>query len=215
MTKKTTKKFVAVPSLKELRALPDGTRLEWVPGYEEHLQYAPEDIKNDRCLRLWHTFRSKRLGGRRVRIEIKSSIWRIPPDKGNALRQRAVFRFRLHGKKLLILRRSQLTMLCIMGFAITDRRHWVVDHIDGNTLNDRPSNLQVISQKENIGRSERVSQSLRLNPHDRTRAAQQRIQWMEERRQQLLNIHAEALAAGDMDLYDIEFDLAVEMNERF
>jgi hypothetical protein len=54
-----------------------------------------------------------------------------------------------------------LTMLCLTGFTIADPRHWVVDHIDGNPLNDRPSNLQVISQSENCKRSEKVREHAR------------------------------------------------------
>ena len=54
-------------------------------------------------------------------------------------------------------------MLCWMGFVISDPRHWVVDHIDGNPLNDQPSNLQVISQSENNRRSEKVIEQARKN----------------------------------------------------
>ena len=57
----------------------------------------------------------------------------------------------------------QLTMLCWMGFAIYDRRHWVVDHIDSNPLNDQPSNLQIISQRENCRRSEKIREQARKN----------------------------------------------------
>ena len=54
-------------------------------------------------------------------------------------------------------------MLCWMGFAIADPRHWVVDHIDGNPLNDRPKNLQIITQSMNLKRSPKVRAHARKN----------------------------------------------------
>ena len=58
---------------------------------------------------------------------------------------------------------NQLTMLCLTGFAIAEPRRYVVDHIDRDTLNDRPSNLQTISQSENCRRSEVFMQTVRQN----------------------------------------------------
>ena len=206
MEKKTIRKFVAVEGQWALHHLPDGTRLEWVPGYEEHLQYAPDDIKNDRCLRLWHTFRSKMHGGRRMRYEIKPTLILFRHDR-NAQRPRVRIEFRLNGK-MQHLYRTHLTMQCIMGFAIADRRHWVVDHINGITVDDRPSNMQVISQLENCRRSVRRSESQKLSPRANKIAADQRRQWMDKRRLQLMAI------MPDADPIDIAFELALEMQEK-
>lgn len=209
-TQETMKKkyqFVEVKNERELNALPDGTRLEWVPGYEEHLQYAPIDLKNDCFLRLWHTFRSTKHGGRRVRIEIKATLNRFRHDR-DKLRPRVTFKFMMEGK-IKYLFRSHVTMRCLTGFAITDPRHWVVDHEDGNTLNDRPSNLQVISQRENCLRSKRYRETRKLSPRAKKLSAEQRQHWMDERRRQLMAIHPDA------DANDIEFELAIDIQEHF
>ena len=199
--------FVEVKNERELNALPDGTRLEWVPGYEEHLQYAPYDLQHDCFLRLWHTFRSKAYGGKRMRKEIKATLTRFRHDR-HKLRPRALFKVFIEGKMMYMFR-SRVTMRCLTGFAIADPRHWVVDHEDGNTLNDRPSNLQVISQRENLRRSKRLREYQKLSPRARKLASEQRQHWMDERRRQLIAIYPYA------DPNDIEFELALDMLEHF
>ena len=83
-------------------------------------------------------------------------------------RRKVYFKFK--GKQHFLLC-SCLTMLCLTGFAVADPRHWVVDHIDGDCTNDRPSNLQVISQRENCLRSPRFRENIRLSPKARRERA--------------------------------------------
>ena len=98
-------------------------------------------------------------------------------------------------------------MLCIMGFAIEDRRHWVVDHVNSNTLDDRPSNLRVISQQENSIRSARYRAAHKLNNAERSRQCKARIERMNKLRLHLMAIMPEA------SKMDIEFEVAQQMLE--
>ena len=116
----------------------------------------------------------------------------------------------------------KLTMLCLTGFAIADPRHWVVDHIDGNPLNDRPSNLQVISQSENCKRSEKVREQARktqkiaaelscgLNNQQRHEAALKR---RAERERLLAEPHVVSVASANPDIettVDLQIDLQLD-----
>lgn len=143
------------------RALPDRHHklLRDVPGWEGVLFYDPLDIQMDRPLRFYHRFYSILLGRTIIMAltaythDFQACCRKRYPNAQPQLRWR--IRFAHKGKTVNVLC-STLTMLCVTGFAIADRRHWVVDHIDGNPQNDRPSNLQVISQRENLLRSEKV-----------------------------------------------------------
>ena len=97
-------------------------------------------------------------------------------------------------------------MLAYMGFAIADRRHYVIDHINNITLDDRPSNLQVITQRENLLRSERRRETLHLSPKEKKRQREERVAYMDRLRQQLRAIHPDA------DPIDIEIEVTLELN---
>ena len=104
---------------------------------------------------------------------------------------------------------SILTELCRTGSAIADRRHWFVDHIDGNPMNDRPSNLQVISAHENIRRSERAKANLKLSNAERRRRCQERQARIEELRRQVIRA-----MPPDASRMDVEMEVALIIQER-
>ena len=186
--KKKISPFVEVKTLKELNALPDGTRLEWVPGYEEHLQYAPYDIQHDCFLRLWHTFRSKKYGGKRMRKEIKATLKRYRNNR-HKLRPRARFVFKKNGKNTELYR-SHMTMRCYTGFEITDPKEYVVDHIDRVTLNDKPSNLRVTTPEENTNSSEVRKFFNTFSPKTKRLIWQARYAWFTKRKRAIMNCMA-------------------------
>ena len=127
-----------------------------VPAWDGVLYYDPLDIQLDRPLTFYRRLHHRRLG--EIRYPLKS--WKkdvTSSYRKKGVRAKPMFRefIKIRRKGTLIpLYVSQLTMHCMMGFTIADPRHWVVDHIDGDTLNNRPSNLQVITQSENLRRSE-------------------------------------------------------------
>ena len=101
-------------------------------------------------------------------------------------------------------------MLAYMGFAVADRRHWVIDHKDGNTLNDRPSNLQVITQRENCHRSARWQAMQKLNTRDRKLRAQANLDYRERLRQHIIS----TMEPGATEI-DVEIELAMLIQEGY
>ena len=136
-----------------------------VPAWDGVLYYDPLDIQLDRPLTFYRRLHHRRLG--EIRYPVKS--WKkdvTSSYRKKGVRAKPMFRefIKIRRKGTLIpLYVSQLTMHCMMGFTIADPRHWVVDHIDGDSMNNRPSNLQVISQSENCRRSELFREQMRKN----------------------------------------------------
>ena len=189
---------------KPIHRLPDGTKLEWVPTWEGVLQYAPDDLREDRPLRFWHVFYHKQLK-RTVRVRLLPNPHL--PNKIN-MKMRNEIKFR-HKGKLVPLAISHLTEMCKTGFAIADRRHWVVDHIDNNPMNDRPSNLQVISARENVRRSHKVKEINSLPPAERKRRRLARQAVIDD-----LRAHIIAALGPDATRLDVELEVALQIQER-
>ena len=187
------------------------SRLEWLPTWEGVLMFDPEDLRQDRPVRIWHvvTRKSKRHGVQRLRYELKPTL-KINSNKKcltDCLRPRCKYSFLHKGKKIELFR-YHATMLAYFGFVPENPRLWVADHYDNNTLNDRPSNLSYISQRENLSRSKAREENLRLSNAERKRRAQIRIAWMERMRP-----HVIAAIGPGATAIDVELELTQLLNE--
>ena len=134
-----------------------------VPAWDGVLYYDPLDIQLDRPLTIFRRLNHRRLGEIRYPLMVYTEDRQISNRK-KRMTQRPRFQrtIKIYYKGVTVhLTCSQLTMHCIMGFTIADPRHWVVDHINGDSTDDRPSNLQVITQSENCARSEAIREQAR------------------------------------------------------
>lgn len=182
-------------------------RLEWVPSWEGVLQWCPADLAADRPLRFWRVRKDKK--GRMLRYQMAICLYEYtnPASCSGCLGKRRRIKFTFKGRTINILC-SLLTVLCRDGFSIADRRHWVVDHINVNTMDDRPSNLQVISQRENLGRSKIREKTQKLTNETRTRVNLYLRQKLDEQRRRLVGIMPEA------SKMDVEIELSLWFNQR-
>ena len=191
-------------NLTSISRTPDGTELQWVPTWEGVLQWAPDDLRADRPLRFWHVFYNKRLK-RTVRVRLHA-IPRLSCCV--CMKMRNTIKFWHKGKRVQ-LHASNLTEMCKTGFAIADRRHWVVDHIDNNPMNDSPSNLQVISARENVLRSEKVKEINRFPNAERKRRRIARQAVIDD-----LRAHVIAMLGPDATRLDVELEVALQIQQR-
>ena len=201
--KKSNKKIIVIEAGQDPLKLSDGTKLEWVPRWGCHLAYCPDDLKNDRPLRFWHVFRSRQMGFKRVRVELNSSIGKKSILDRNYLRPRMKVGFEIEDK-VFYLSQSQLTQLCRDGFPPENPRKMVVDHVNCNTLDDRPSNLELKPQRENTLRSEkwRANQKLSRAESHRRRQLKNIIARREKRK--LMAI----IDPDDCNTFALEFEFS-------
>ena len=179
----------------------------WVPTWEGVLQWCPADLAADRPLRFWRVRKDKKGRLLRYQLAIGMFSYNNQTSRPDSLRNRCKIIFK-HKGRYITLYTSVLTILCRDGFAIADRRHWVVDHINGNTLDDRPSNLQVISQRENVNRSKFYRMNNALDNESRTRVSLYLRLKIDEQRRRLI------LTMPEASKMDVEMELSLWFNER-
>jgi hypothetical protein len=144
-----------------------------------------------------------------VRHEVIPNLVKSNLDEGSP---RVGFKFK-YKRRFFNLNRSRLLMECALGFTIADPRHYVVDHINNNTLDDRISNLQVISQRENLRRSERVKANNKLTNEKRVQSFEKRLNRLKEIRNDVMKAFSAQIAAGDMSRIDVEFEVSLRYLE--
>ena len=134
-----------------------------VPAWDGVLYYDPLDFELDRPLTFYRRLQHRRLGEVRYPVKVYTVDLQISNrKKRGSQRPRFQRKIKISRKGVTVhLACSNLTMHCQMGFTIADPRHWVVDHINGDSTDDRPSNLQVITQSENCRRSEAIREHAR------------------------------------------------------
>lgn len=169
------------------------------------MKYSEDDLLGGKPVRFFHVFKNRAFGKGQVCYELKPRL-QFYKKVRQELRPRVRIAIKHKGKKLNFLR-SRLMMRCWTGFEIHDQKAWVVDHINGITVDDRIENLQIISSKENANRSKAFKENNRLSPAERKRRVEIRAAWARERRAALINVMPYE------DPIDIEIELAMQMQE--
>ena len=182
---------------------PKGLHLEWVPLWEGKLKYCPDDLKNDVPLRFWHCYYHKQMK-RWVCNEVNPSVVWTNSYRGKYRRR---LHFKHHGK-LIDVYCSYLTIKTFFAFEPTDRRRNVVMHLNDHQMDDRPSNLEWGTQKENMAMSRKCKEMNRLEPAERHRVAEAR-----QKRIEKLRLHVIAALGPDATRTEVEVQVAQLLDE--
>lgn len=173
-------------------------KLEWVPSYEGHLAYHPAEIIKDEIPSFYRVLAHQR----------QYRIIRLHPyitQNDCIFQKRARYTIVINGKKAVI-KRSKLVHLCSTGFAIADPNKYVIHHIDENSMNDRPSNLGVLSRVDNT-KSEVNDAHRRLSIESKVKYKKELKAFAERREKELRKKYEWAMSA------DIFFKLNCEINK--
>ena len=203
------------------RALPEQVRkrLEPVPTdpFAAFLMWDPEELRQDRPLTFYRKLKSKRFKA--------PVIYPLPVDVMDSH-----YTSRLHGKnsapdyrrriktmykgKIYNFLCSNLTMLCILQFRRENPHINVIEHLNGDSLDDRPSNLLLSTQSANNRRSEKVMEQARKMQKLGTKAsAEARRRRREEREALLTDPHALSVASASPNIettVDLQIDLQLD-----
>lgn len=182
---------------------PKGLHLEWVPLWEGKLKYCPDDLKKDVPLRFWHCYYHKQMK-RWVCNELKPMA-SLTGRSSRKFRRR--LRFSHHGKKINVYC-SYLTIKTFFAFEPTDRRKNVVMHLNDHQMDDRPSNLEWGTQKENMAMSRKAKEMNRLKPAERHRIAEAR-----QKRIEKLRLHVIAALGPEATRSDVAIQVTQLLDE--
>jgi hypothetical protein len=173
-------------------------KLEWIPSFEGYLAYNPDEIKKDKIPNFYRVFANKGL----------YRIVRLHPAvvyNDCIFQSRAQYKVIINGK-MTYLKRYQLVHLCSIGFPVADPNKYVIDHIDENSMNDKPSNLRVITRVDNLRTN--VNKALkRLSYESKVKYRNELKAFAERREKELRKKYEWAMVA------DIFFKLTCDINE--
>ena len=207
--------------MERARALPEQVRkrLEPVPTdpYEAFLMWDPEELRQDRPLTFYRKLKSKRFKAPVIYplpVVVEDSHYTSRLHGKNSApdyRRRIITRYK--GKVYHFLC-SNLTMLCILQFRRENPHINVIEHLNGDSLDDRPSNLLLSTQSANSRRSEKVRENARQMQKLGTKAAAEaRRRRREEREALLTDPHAVAVASANPEIettVDLQIDLQLD-----
>ena len=200
------------------RALPEQVRkrLEPVPTdpYEAFLMWDPEELRQDRPLTFYRKLKSKRFKAPVIYplpVAVMDSHYTSRLHGNNRApqyRRRIMTRYK---GKIYTFLCSNLTMLCILQFRRENPHVNVIEHLNGDSMDDRPSNLLLSTQSANNRRSEKVMEQARKMQKLGTKASAEARRRRREEREALLTEQRAAAAASANPEIETTVDLQIEL----